>query len=1073
MFCRNHTAWPLLAAALVALSMLGCSSEAKLKGHLKRADTFFQAGRYEEAEIEYQNARLLTPRNAHVLGQLGFIYSDQGRISLAHVFLTEALNQESNNLPVRLRLAFLRLASGERETARMEALAILKMQPTSAEAQLLLAQSLQTPEEADAVLDLLNRLVQQNGKSASLHLALATVHFQSGKLDKAEVEINQALVLDPEYSDAHHALGNVHRKRGNLRNAGLSLKRAAELSPPRSARRLKYVDFIIQQGDLPAAKIMLKAMNRETRDYLSAYLRRAELALAEKDYSECDSLVATLLLKDPSNFDALLLGGRVRLFKNESVKAIEQFERLTALYPQSPQAHHYAGLAYLQNYEPLKATASFQKAVALEPGFSEARYQLAAVQLQKGEAAAAIDTLRQFTNRDPKNPQGDLLLAAAYRVQGRWKDSLKIYQQAEATLPQNPEIPVLRGLLLLEHREVNKAREAFNKALTISKTFFPALEQIVRLDIAEHRFDEATKRVEKELKVNEASPQLHYIFAKILLAQRSMTQAETSLKKALALDPNFGPARISLARLYAELRKDDQALSELNMLLAKNLRDADAMTLKAMIEMRQNKITAARETLKSLLVVNPQSVPVLNNLAYIYSAQPKLLDKAYALARKAQQLAPRNPQIADTLGWIQCKRGDYEAALPNLRNSATAFPEKPEMQLHLGYAHYMLCEHAPARAALERASTGADPTIKSEASKLLEILHLPTDLSSARGLSRIEQRLRDEPKDPVALAKLAAFHELKGNVALAEDTWKQAMNHIPRSAFIITNLSRLYLRIDQTNKALELSKQVHKLLPENAELSHHFGRIAYDSGDHQWAVTLLEAAANRTRNNPEMACDLAFSYFSVGRVKEAEKAVRVALNAEGPFQRGKEAQLFLEMCEVARSPSIDAESIAKVESLLKAEPNHAPARIAAATIAVQSGRMRVASEHFLHVLHLYPRFTPAKKRLCILYAQAPQDWSKSFRWAQEARVAYPDDPEIAKVLGINFYQQGDFKRSVQVLKESIRSRVDDPELFYFLGLAQFHLKEAEESRRALQKALSLDAGATFAADARKVLQKMQ
>ena len=47
----------------------------------------------------------------------------------------------------------------------------------------------------------------------------------------------------------------------------------------------------------------------------------------------------------------------------------------------------------------------------------------------------------------------------------------------------------------------------------------------------------------------------------------------------------------------------------------------------------------------------------LNNLAVLYSDDLGQLDKAYDLAKKAREVAPNDPHIADTLGWILYKEG--------------------------------------------------------------------------------------------------------------------------------------------------------------------------------------------------------------------------------------------------------------------------------------------------------------------------------------------------------------------------------------------------------------------------------
>ena len=70
-----------------------------------------------------------------------------------------------------------------------------------------------------------------------------------------------------------------------------------------------------------------------------------------------------------------------------------------------------------------------------------------------------------------------------------------------------------------------------------------------------------------------------------------------------------------------------------------------------------------------------------------------------------KEMAPDEPIISDTLGWVLYKRGVYQPALALLRDSATRLPDNPEAQYHLGMTYYRLQEREAAKEALARALT--------------------------------------------------------------------------------------------------------------------------------------------------------------------------------------------------------------------------------------------------------------------------------------------------------------------------------------------------------------------------------
>lgn len=66
------------------------------------------------------------------------------------------------------------------------------------------------------------------------------------------------------------------------------------------------------------------------------------------------------------------------------------------------------------------------------------------------------------------------------------------------------------------------------------------------------------------------------------------------------------------------------------------------------------------------------------------------VDEAYNQVPKARDLLPTDPAIADTLGWINYKRGDYLLALRLINESVSKFRQNPEIKYHLGKTHAAL-----------------------------------------------------------------------------------------------------------------------------------------------------------------------------------------------------------------------------------------------------------------------------------------------------------------------------------------------------------------------------------------------
>src|SRR5260370_24540763 len=127
-----------------------------------------------------------------------------------------------------------------------------------------------------------------------------------------------------------------------------------------------------------------------------------------------------------------------------------------------------------------------------------------------------------------------------------------------------------------------------------------------------------------------------------------------------------------------------------------------------------------------------------------------------------------------------------------------------------------------------------------------------------------------------------------------------------------------------------------------------------------------------------------------------------------------------------------------------------------AAVQVKNGNFTNAAQAYETVLQRYPLFTPAIRSLGLLAFEHLGDDQKAYPLAVKARESFPDDADVARVLGVLAYRRGDYSRAIQLLAESARQKTHDAELQYYLGMAQYQLKQRVESKEALQRALDLN-----------------
>ena len=1067
----THSIPTLAVVVLLAVAGAGCTAKMKAAYHERRANQYFNAGQFEQAEIEYKNVLRNAPRNAQAWSRLGIIYFDQGRFGLAAQVLDQAQQVDTNNFEVRLKLGTIYLGAGRLKEASDEASFVLARKPNDATAPILLAEAATTNQIA-VTRERLQKLAQ-SGQTAPLDVALGTLAFRQRDLSSAEGYFKNAVKLDPKFSDGYSALGNLYLAQRDLKQAEQAFKTAAELAPPRSGKALQYAQFKIVAGDPAAGKQLLQDIVKKTPDYLPAWIALAQLAAADKQYADGITLLGNALSRDPENLEALVLKGRLEMQQGQVAQALNDLERTARLFPKMPVVLFQLAQAQLANGQTDQAVANLNQALSLDPQYTDAILALAQIQMRTGNEAAAIASLQRLTQRQPRLVPARVLLAEAYRAQGSLDSAVQIYRALEQSYPTNAQFPLLMGTALLQQKNNAAARAEFERALKLAPDSLPALDMTVNLDLNEKHYASAEQRVQQKIKEYPKSAALQLLLANVLLAQGETNQAESALSKAIELQPDSPAAYLRLAQLYAAANQNQKALADLQAALVKNPKDVSVLLLMGMTYEAEKNYPDARDAYEKLLTMSSNNVVALNNLAYLYAENLGQPDKGYQLARRARDLAPTDPSIADTLGWILYRKGQYSAALNLLRESAAKFSSQPASQFHLGMTYYMMGDEADARTVLQRALQlkGGFPETN-ECNQCLAVLAINPQTAGPDTRAWLEKRVASQPNDSIALMRLAAIYQLEGTVGRAITSYEAALQANPQNVPAMVNLARLYAPQDQ-QKALNLAKAAYNLTPNDPLVTRTLGHLAFLTGDYKWSLSLLQLTAQVQPQNPEVLYDLGQALYSMGKVPEARMAMQKALQTGTAFSRTNEVRQFLAMTDLADKPAQALAAQSEVAAILKSAPDYVPALMVSAAIVEQKPDVAAAEQIYGGVLKHYPDFAPAQKQLALLYAKDPKNDAKAYPLAVAAHDAFPADPEVARALGLIVYRQGDYSRAAELLQQSARQKTGDAELLYYLGMAQYHLKNRVESKTALQQALDLNLSANLAAEAKRVLAELK
>lgn len=191
-----------------------------------------------------------------------------------------------------------------------------------------------------------------------------------------------------------------------------------------------------------------------------------------------------------------------------------------------PLIYHNLGvIALLRDNHP-EAVTRFRQALALQPGNASARLLLGISLLALRKNAEAVRELKRAVTLLPEEPQGHLQLARAYAATENWIDAVQEFQKLVQLAPQEPEY-------------------SFQLWRAWTKLSDWSYRQIIKL--------------------NPNSARVHQALGVEYAGQEKYDLALTAYQKAARSDPKLPEVHREMALICMEMKKFDEALSEIGL----------------------------------------------------------------------------------------------------------------------------------------------------------------------------------------------------------------------------------------------------------------------------------------------------------------------------------------------------------------------------------------------------------------------------------------------------------------------------------------------------------------------------
>jgi tetratricopeptide (TPR) repeat protein len=662
-------------------------------------------------------------------------------------------------------------------------------------------------------------------------LAKAERLLDASELDKAGIEVRNALQWDSRNPRAHYLGGEIAEARHDLQRAYQGYLRAQELAPA----------------------------DRES----AVALARVELLAG--DTSKATQRLSALLATDPGNLPARALQVALIARQGDLPAAIAQAEVLLAAQPDMPVQTQLllAGL-FVQAGQPARALALVEQGLKTQPGqvalLSVAARICDADPPDAARAARAVGFYRHASELAPRDT-GLWLAWAGHHLQRHETDAAEsVLRAAVQALPDDRS----RQLALLDF-------------LAAQRPF----------EVAEPAYRQAIVQRPQDAEFGFALARLYRAAQRPADAQRVLVSIATQNKR---LQERLAASDLLAADALAAGHADE-AGRWIAEVIERNPRDHDALLLRARLRLDQKQSADAVADLREALRDSPGAPDIVGLLALAHRAagEPALAREVVA---QALQTRPDDPALRLLLAADLADGHEPAAAAAELEEIIRRAPR--DLQAYEAKAQLALARHDREGAERAyRQATVAVPEAAGPWVQLAGLRAQRGDLNGA--LDLLERRSRERPADEAIQLAHAELLVRAGRHDEAIAAYEVLHALAPADAAIRNNLAYLLTeaRGDRSSllRALALMRGFEG--SQVASYLDSLGWIHYRLGDYATAVALLERAAGLAPDAPLLQLHLGMALSRSGDAARGSQILHKVLLNPGLLPLADEARKLL------------------------------------------------------------------------------------------------------------------------------------------------------------------------------------
>lgn len=542
-----------------------------------------------------------------------------------------------------------------------------------------------------------SQLLQQATEAGEDNIVLQTQRavnrFALGRQAQGIEELGLALEDRPNLANATATLVVMNLQEHRFAEAVAAARTLAERNPGNLTYLNLYGVAELAAGNAEAARWAFELTLALDWTFVPAQLNLAELDLRDDRPAVAADRLERVLMREPEHVSGMLMMARALEARGQREEARQWAER----------------------------------AVSTDPTAVPIAVYLTNLLLKMKESEQALTVAETMEVRAADSEDLDLLaaLSRAYIANGRRATAQVVLQRGSALAGYDAASLLEIANLQRQAGDTSGAVWSLEKAAKGQPGYLPTRIKLGELYAEVGRLDDATALAKTLAADFPKQPYGEHLLGVVAQQRGDHRAALDHFTRALKLEDS----PVLAVRAYETIRAVQGANPAIDFLLGwikKHPNDEIARQALAEGLYRAGRIEDAQAIYRKALAESPNNPTLLNNLALSYARDRR--SEAVQLARKARELAPASPEIADTLGWLMVLDGQTGEGLKLLREAQARAPDDPAIDYHLADALQRLGRQGEARRALAQALNSSRPFAeRADAEKLRQRMEAASD----------------------------------------------------------------------------------------------------------------------------------------------------------------------------------------------------------------------------------------------------------------------------------------------------------------------------------------------------------